>query len=302
MLPGLALAVVLLCVGPLAGLSAQESSSDGSASAGAPENGEKPGQGSDGENADEKPGLWQRFLEWREERIAKTDTYTVSANGAGYAAIQDTRMAPRVYRAPGFVAVVQDRTYRPKETVLSTFFFQFAYPLTEKTLAGKASYVNPRGTFDYAYLRRIGSLPLTVGGSLSFTGNLRVLDSLGNSSLNYDLIASLNPTARWEQEFTLFGRAASWHAQVTTPVFSWVLREPAYNVSYSGNESIWAPPWRLYRLRVNLGISRLLEHSSENRLSLDYFYDVYGMTDADAGHNLALGNHTISVGYALKTM
>ena len=291
MLLGLTLAVVFICVGPLTGLSAQESDTGGR-------------QGNEGrtERSEEVPDLLQRVLEWREERIGKTDTYTVSASGAGYAAIQDTRMARRVYRAPGFVAVSQDRTYRPKETVLSTFFFQFAYPLTEKTLAGKASYFNPRGTFDYAYLRRIGSLPLTVGGSFSFTGNMRILDALGNSGLNYDLIASLNPTARWEQDFTLFGRPTSWHAQVTTPVFSWVLREPAYNVSYSGNESIWAPPWRFYRLRVNVGISRLLQHSSENRLSLDYFYDVYGTTDADAGHSLALGNHTITVGYALKTM
>ncbi len=297
------LAVLLALTGPTVALFAQTGKS-GAAGEDAREQGDAraDAEQENEEEEEEERGLWRRFLEWREERIAKTDAYVVSANGPGYAAIQDTRMSPLVYRAPGFVAAVQERTYRPKETVLSTFFFQFAYPLTEKTLAGKASYINPRGTVDYAYLRRLGSLPLTVGGSFSFTGNLRVLDTLGNSSLNYDLIASLNPTARWEEDFTLFGRPASLHAQVTTPVFSWVFRHPEFNVSYAGGESVWAPPWKLYRLRVNVGLSRLLQHSSENRLSIDYFYDLYGMADVDAGHSLALGNHTITVGYALKSM
>jgi hypothetical protein len=254
------------------------------------------------ETAEEDKGLWQQFLEWREERIAATDTYQVSTAGAGYAAIQDTRMTPVVYRAPGFTAVNQTRTYRPKETVLTTFFFQFAYPLTEQTIAGEATYTNPRGTIDWAYLRRIGSLPLTVGGSLSWSGNLRVLDSLGNSALNYDLIASLNPTARWEDDFTLFGRASSWHAQVTTPVVSWVLRVPQYNLSFGGNESFWAAPWKLYRLRLNVGLSRLLKHSQENRFTIDYFYDIYGTVDTQAQDQLVLGNHTIVLGYALKSM
>jgi hypothetical protein len=151
-------------------------------------------------------------------------------------------------------------------------------------------------------LRRIGSLPLTVGGSLSWSGNLRVLDSLGNSALNYDLIASLNPTARWEDDFTLFGRASSWHAQVTTPVVSWVLRVPQYNLSFGGNESFWAAPWKLYRLRLNVGLSRLLKHSQENRFTIDYFYDIYGTVDTQAQDQLVLGNHTIVLGYALKSM
>ncbi len=254
------------------------------------------------ESTEEEKGLWQQFLEWREKRIAATDTYRVSTGGAGYAAIQDTRMTPVVYRAPGFVAVNQRRTYRPEETVLTTFFFQFAYPITEKTISGKATYTNPRGTIDWAYLRRLGDLPLSVGGSLSWSGNLRILDSLGNSALNYDLIAGLNPTARWEEGFTLFGRDASWHAQVTTPVVSWMLRMPQYNLSFGGNRTFWAAPWKLYRLRLNVGISRLLTHSQENRFTIDYFYDVYGTVDREADDRLNLGNHTIVFGYALKSM
>jgi hypothetical protein len=254
------------------------------------------------ESSEEEKGLWQQFLKWREERIAATDSYQVSTVGTGYAAIQDTRMAPLVYRAPGFVAVNQQRTYRPKETVLTTFFFQFAYPLTEKTISGEATYTNPRGTIDWAYLRRLGDLPLSVGGSLSWSGNLRVLDSLGNSALNYDLIASLNPTARWEARFRLFDRDASWHAQVTTPVVSWMLRMPQYNLSFGGNQTFWAAPWKLYRLRLNLGISRLLTHSEENRFTIDYFYDIYGTVDRQAQDRLNLGNHSIVLGYALKSM
>lgn len=256
----------------------------------------------DSESGAEKAGLIERFRNWREERIAVTDTYTLSASGAGYAAIQDTRMAPRIYRAPGFVAVNQDRTYRPQEIVLRTLFFQFAYPLTNKTIALDASYINPRGTIDFAYLRRIGPEALSVGGSLSTTGNLRVFDALGNSSLNFDIISSLNAGLRWEDRFSLFGRPTRWYAQLTTPVVSYVVRNPAYSLSFQESARGFAAPWDLYRARLNLGLSRLLEHSNENRFSIDYFYDVYGSYDASTDHRLVLGNHTITFGYSLKSM
>ncbi len=246
-------------------------------------------------------GLWERFLTWRTQRIEATDAYRVPFQGAGYAALQDTRMTPMVYRAPVYAAVMQNRAIRPKETVLTTFTFQFAYPLTDQTISGEASYLNPRGTIDVAYLRRFWAPPILVGGSLSWTGNLRTLDVLGNSALNYDLIASFNLTSRRQEQLLVFGRLGSWHAQVTLPVVSWVLRQPAYNISYAGSRTFWAAPWRFPRVRLNVGATRLLQHSAENRLSVDYFYDLYGMQDEASGDRLVMATHALAVGYALKT-
>jgi hypothetical protein len=90
--------------------------------------------------------------------------------------------------------------------------------------------------------------------------------------------------------------------QLTTPLVSHVVRNPAYSLSFQGSQQGFAAPWDLYRARMNLGISRLLEHSNENRLSIDYFYDIYGRYDEPSGHRLVLGNHTITIGYALKSM
>jgi len=250
---------------------------------------------------DEDPGLWQRFLDWREERISRTDSYQVVLNGPGYAAIQDLRMSPRIYRGPGFVAFAQLRDFRPKETVLQTLFFQFAYPLTEETISGDSSYNNPRGTVDLTYLRRVAELPLQLGGGLSGGGNLRTLSSLSNSAFNYDISVSANASARWQHDFSLFGRDAEWHAQLSVPLFSWVSRMPAYNISYVGPATTWAFPWDFYRLRLNLGLSRLLKRSDENRFSIEYLYDFYGMSEPNREERLTLGNHAIVFGYALKT-
>ena len=250
---------------------------------------------------EEEPSLWERFLQWREERIEVTDSYSVSSIGPGYAAIQDTRMTPLVYRAPTFTAYSQERVYRPREALFSTFVFQFAYPLNERTLSGDATYLNPRGTIDIAYLRNPAPEQLRVGGSLSTTGNLRTLDSLGNSALNFDIITSINASARWEDEFTLLNRPAKWYVHATTPLFSNVIRSPAYNLSFEGAAVHWSPPWDFYRLRLNVGVSRLLKHSEENRYSIDYSYDVYGRMDEPTGHRLTIGTHSLTFGYSLKT-
>lgn len=247
-----------------------------------------------------KTGFFAKIKEKIEAIEKVTNSYRVSSEGIGYTAIQDTRMAPMVYRAPGFSALMQNRTYRPKEMLLTTFFFQFSYPLYEGSLAFDETYLNPRGTIDTAYLRRIGELPLLVGGSINGSFNIRNLDALGNSSLNFDIIASVNATARWEDSFTLLKRPATWHVQAATPVYSLVVRHPLFNVSYSGNEVIWAAPWQFYRIRLNAGITRLLPRSNENSLTVDYFYDFYGLSGKNINHDLNIGLHSLTLGYALK--
>lgn len=249
----------------------------------------------------DQPGLWQRFLTWRAERTAITDTLLVTSQGGGYAPIQDTRMSPLLYHAPAATLVFEDRTYRPREIVLFAATGHFAFPLTEDTRSGREQYLNLRGTVDAAYQRRIAELDLYGGGSLSFTANQRLYTALSNSSFNFDLIASANAALRWDEAFTLFERPASWHLQAIAPTFSWVLRSPAYGVQLSGDQSIWAFPWRFYRLRLNVGITSRLKHSLENRIAIDYRYDFYGMRDQASGHSLSLGVHAITLGFALKT-
>ena len=261
--------------------------------------GQSGGDGEPGE--DEDLNLFERFLRWREARIERTDTYQLNLTGAGYAALQDLRMSPRIYRAPGFVTVSEQRDYRPRESFLQSFFFQFAYPITEETLALEESYLNTRGTLDFIYLRRVRELPLQVGGGLSGTGNLRTLNSLQNSALNYDIVVSLEAAGRWQQEFSLLGRPAEWHVQALTPLFSWVMRQPAYNVSYAGGSETWAFPWDFYRFRFSVGLTRLLDRSDENRFSVEYAYDFYGMSQPNAAQRLSLGNHSLVLGYAMKT-
>lgn len=250
---------------------------------------------------DEDLNLFERFLRWREARIERTDTYLLNLTGAGYAALQDLRMSPRIYRAPGFVTVSEQRDYRPRESFLQSLFFQFAYPITEETLALEETYLNMRGTLDFTYLHRVRGLPLQVGGGLSGTGNLRTLDSLQNSALNYDIVVSAEAAGRWQQEFSLLGRPAEWYVEALTPLFSWVVRQPAYNVSYAGGSETWAFPWDFYRVRLSAGFSRLLDRSDENRFSVEYTYDFYGMSQPDATQRLSLGNHSIVLGYAMKT-
>src|SRR6056297_2283620 len=79
---------------------------------------------------EEASGFLARLKEKREARLEVTDSYRVNSQGIGYTAIQDTRMAPMIYRAPGASALMEYRTYRPGELFLTTFFFQFSYPLT----------------------------------------------------------------------------------------------------------------------------------------------------------------------------
>lgn len=256
---------------------------------------------SDEGDSGEKPGIWRRFLDWREARLDATDTYVLSTQGLAYAALQDERMTPLVYRALGAGLRAGERSYRPKEIVLSAFAGQYTAVLNKATLAGDYSYMNPRGTLDWIYLRRIPGLPLAAGGGITATGNMRILSELGNSALNYDVVASVSAAARWEQAFRLFDRPAWWHVGLKTPVFSYLLRHPGYAVSYGGSRTAWAAPWRFYRLRLDAGISRLLDRSEENRLAIEYHYDFYGANDRDAGHRLTLGAHSITVGYALKT-
>lgn len=244
-------------------------------------------------------GIWQRFRDWRKQRLESTDTYILAVQGPGYAAIQDTRMTPMVYRAAGAALLFEDRTYRPREIVISSAFFQFSYVLTDGALDGSIRYVNPRGAATIRYMRRLESIPLAIGGAVDLTGNWRILEPMANSALNFDIITSIGPAVRWEREMTLFDRPARWHVGVSAPLVSYVVRVPEYNLSYGTGTSYVAPPWKLYRLRFRAGVDRLLTRSDENRLSLDYRYDFYGLLENP--HRLTLGLHTLTIGYALKT-
>jgi hypothetical protein len=251
------------------------------------------------EDADEEKGVWQRFVDWRQERIEKTDSYSLAVQGPSYAALQDTRMTPLIYRAVGGGLLFEGRTYRPEELVLTRFWFQFAYVLSDGAREGEFSYFNPRGSGSTSYLRRLDSLPLAVGGFVDLTGNWRILQPMGNSSLNFDVIASVGPEVRWEQSMTLFDRPARWHVGMSVPAVAYVIRSPAYALSYQEPASFWAAPWVFYRLRLSAGIDRLLNHSEENRLAIDYHYDFYGLQEPS--HSLTMGFHTITIGYALKS-
>lgn len=249
--------------------------------------------------AQEDAGIWQRFLTWREQRLESTDSYVLAVQGAGYAALQDTRMTPMIYRAAGAALLFEDRTYRPNEMVISSIFGQLSYVLTDGALDGDIRYLNPRGAATIRYLRRLGSGSPAVGGALDLTMNWRILDPMSNSSLNFDIIGSIGPAVRLERKLSLFDRPASWYVGASAPVLSYVVRMPEYNISYGSVSSYVAPPWKLYRLRLRAGVDRLLTRSEENRLSLDYRYDFYGLRENP--HRLTLGLHTITFGYALKT-
>jgi hypothetical protein len=209
-------------------------------------------------------------------------------------------MTPLVYRAVGGALCFQSRTYRPNVLILSSAFLSFNTVLSKETLGGVYSYNNPRATVSGTYFHGLGLNGISLGGGMSVTGNMRLLDQLSNSSYNYDIVADIHIAGRRERSFRLFDRPAEWHVELAAPLFSFVVRHPSYGVSYQGSASHWAPPWRLYRARLNVGLSRLLTHSEENRLALDYMYDLYGMRDRDSGHKLTLGLHTIVLGYALK--
>jgi hypothetical protein len=206
-----------------------------------------------------------------------------------------------VYRAPGVRLLFENRIYRPNEIIQTDLSFQFAYVLNSETLEGDYTYTNPRGMAAVAYLLRFKKLPLAIGGSVSCTANYRIIGELSNSGVNYDVIASIEPAARWEQDFRLFNQPTRWHVSAAVPAFSFVVRHPAYNISLGGSETVWAPPWQFYRLRLNAGIDRLLKHSDENRFTVEYHYDFYGLRDQDSGHRLNIGTHTITLGYAIKT-
>jgi hypothetical protein len=259
------------------------------------------GWSEDGSEADD-PSFWQRLVQWRNAWIAASDSYTVSSSGLGYAAFQDIRMNPVIYRGPAFSTAVQNFIYRPKSILLASTVSHMAYPITEKSILAEELYLGGRFTTEMTYFRRFSVIPLAIGGSFSVAGNVRAQDALGNSALNYDIAASISPTIRWEGGFTLSKRPAIWYVQAAVPAFSLILRLPEYNISLGEHETVWALPWQYYGLQLNVGISRLLPHSDENRLTLDYRYDFYGLSKADYPHRLVLGLHSLSVGYAMKTM
>jgi hypothetical protein len=247
-----------------------------------------------------KPGFWNQLRHWWEERSRITQSYLVSSAGIGYTAFQDTRMTPMIYRAPGFPVLTQHITKRPQEMILTHLFFQFSYPITEPNLSGESLFINPRGTIDTSYLRRIADLPLWIGGSFSGTFNLRLADSLSNSMLNFDILTCLGPAVRWDEDFILFRQPATYHLMASLPLVSHVLRNPLYNTSYGGNEMFFAPPWELYRLRFNAGMARRFPRSNENSLSIDYFYDLYGLARRDKPHDLVTGIHSLVFGFSMK--
>jgi hypothetical protein len=250
------------------------------------------------ETSTEDQGLFERIEAWYEALLDATDTFNVSSSGFAYVAIQDTRMTPDIFRAPAFSVFNQTRSYRERETVVNTVSFEFAYPLSERTI--NSPYVNPRGSLSFEYLRRISELPLSLGGGLSLAGNLRTYTALSNSSLNYDLAASLRASVRWQDEFSLLGRMTSWHAHASFPLLSYTVRMPYFNVAYGGTDQGFAAPWQFYRMRIHVGLSRMLARSSENRMTFDYVYDLYGATSPEDPFRFTTAKHSLSIGYALK--
>jgi hypothetical protein len=252
----------------------------------------------------EKPGLFQRFRAWRLDKIAETDAYLLLAPTTTYVNLQDTRMTPLIYGGFGFGFVLQDLVIWPNLISDTTFTGHFSAPSVPDVLPG--IYQNINGTMDMAYLYRVPGVGSAIGGQLAAGGSLsagtsfRLYDKLQNSALNFDIVASVNASARWGLSFVVFNRSLTWHLAGTTPLFSYVGRYPEYTID--GLRSYWAPPWVFPRITIETGLGTGLRWSEENRVELSYTWDFYALNELDGLHVLRIGTHQLALSLGTKRM
>lgn len=241
---------------------------------------------------------WRGYTERRRELNLETDAYRLFGNGAAFVVIQDTGMTEMVYPTWGFTSVVQHLQYRPRVITTFTSGTVVSIPGRPEFLSLDSIYVNSQANVEWSCLRRFEELPIALGVALTGRGDLRYYDLLENSALNGEISGDIGAAVRWERPIRVLKRSTEVHAQAAVPFVTWLSRYPAYNVR--GFRSEWFAPWGAPQLRLNVGLSRALRYSDENRFIVDYRYDFRSVPDEY--DQLVVGGHRLSIGYAMKVM
>lgn len=246
----------------------------------------------------ERDGFFARLWQRRIERIAATDTYHTGARGAAVAPVQDLRLTSQIYPFLYWTSVSETRTYRDAAMTRSLLSLQIGTPSEERFLTGDSLFLGGIGSYAWNRTWQLGPFPLAVGAGGIAQGHLRLFPELVNDSLSLDGLIAATGAVRVEHHVTLFGRDTRLSLDAAVPLYSWFSRVPEFNIG--GLEQRFAPAWELPALWLDVGLSRLMNHSDENRWDLTYRYTFYAVPVTDDG--LTVASHAITFGRALKSM
>lgn len=230
----------------------------------------------------------------------KYETYRVSGLSFGNAAVQDTRMAPAVYRGATIGGNLSWREF--SENWYNEVNLEFAYTNPSFEGGSSSTYNNFRMQSNVTYLKKFNEQSsFFLGGAIHFVDGLRIYPYLGNSSFNNDLTVSINPELRYQKEIGFIGRSYTVYSNFSINAFSFVNRTPSFSISLDGAKSYWAPIGQFNRARIVTSIHSKRKFSNENRIGLEYSWDFYSMNENNGYVKLRSAQHLVSLNYWFKT-
>lgn len=230
--------------------------------------------------------------EKRQERRDNTTRFSHFGSYLSYWAIQDTRMAPSIFRGPGVGLQSGSSIYRPKAIYNLTLDALFSYTIPPH---GETNLMSVFVGSDFSWLPNKQRDGWTVGVNLNGFYHIRINNALGNSSINWDASAGIGPIINWKKERKLGKKMTTFKFTASTPLFSYINRQPAFGLSFSDGVSYLHPIGKFNRISTSLSFERLFRRSQENRIRYGYHWDFYNLSEQDDLHKLHIANHRLSM-------
>ncbi|MEO0896718.1 MAG: hypothetical protein AAFY71_09995 [Bacteroidota bacterium] len=237
--------------------------------------------------------------EARLEKKAQNLRYMILGSGASFGIIQDLQMSSLTHQGWGGNFTWQRLIIRPKDREEITWF------------RGVASFMNPpygdvgafqaTGQAKYNYTRNLYSWNgdkniIRLGGYVGIPIYFRNNPRLGNSSLYFDILPTIGPSADLQMKFKIpwVKTAAIFAYQIQSSLFGFVNAFPEYATVAEEGYSKFVILGQSATVFSEAALMIPLRKENDNLLKISYAWDLYGLNDNDI-HRTRQGLHSLQL-------
>lgn len=234
------------------------------------------------------------------QRKAETDHYLVLGSGLATLTLQDTRMTPHVYAAPGAgISFSQIDTRRGVIKYSDYLNLQYGYmvPLG----AGSSGHaIRVSGGYSQVWEKQTSSRWSShYGGGVYGQLTSKILPALSNSFYHHEAAVTLRARAEFEREFRLRRRNLIVQYRIQVPVMAYVNRVPEFGLDLGLSKSYAAPIGRWNQVISEVGLEGWLSNRNDNRWRLSYQWDYYYFKEGV--DHLHAASHSLMFAFLIHT-
>lgn len=234
----------------------------------------------------------------KKARKAATQHYLQLGATGNLIHFSDANISSQLYGGLGGGGIAAWHTYAPK--VYTRGHAWGLYNPVDALTAGPGGEVfGGGGGYIHAFKLKPwwnGRIQPYLGPALSGFYRVRFIN-LGNSSFNEDLVFNIGAAGHLRSDFKLFKKPAFATYTLKVPVFSYLLSEPLYGVSLSGDFERYAPLGAFNQVISEITLARQIGQTG-NFLQIGYSWDYYAFSKES--NPLRLAQHGLTLALMIR--